>query len=168
MTEDANWPANLNELLDLIDQQWSALMETIAPLTDQQITAAPPGAWSVKDNLAHVAAWERFLLLHHLQGQPPHQVLDIEAEVFEALDEDAQNALIFARRKDRSVEEVLEELERTHAEVLTHLQRITFADLMQPCYADDPTNRPLIDAVAGNTYEHYQEHRISIAELIGA
>lgn len=167
MENDANWPANMDDLLDLVDKEWSALMGAIAFLTDQQITAALPGAWSVKDNLAHVAAWERFLLLHHLQGQPPHQVLDIDAAAFEALDEDGQNAIIYERRRDRSVEEVLEDLERTHEQVLSHLQHVTFADLMQPCYADDPTKRPLIDAVAGNTYEHYQEHRISIDELIG-
>jgi hypothetical protein len=173
MTEDANastgnWPKNMDELLDLIAQEWSALMETIAPLTDRQMTASPTGAWSVKDNLAHVAAWERFLLLHHLQGQPPHQVLGIEAAVFDALDEDGQNAIIYERRKDRSVEEVLEDLQRTHSQVLAQLHKVRFADLMRPPYADDPTNRPLMDVVAGNTYEHYQEHRITIDELIRA
>jgi hypothetical protein len=52
----------------------------------------------------------------------------------------------------------------THNQVLDALGPMTFADLMQPRFADDPEARPLINWVIGNTYDHYQEHRQTIQD----
>jgi hypothetical protein len=39
-----------------------------------------------------------------------------------------------------------------------------FADLMRPIRPHDP--RPVLAWVAGNTYEHYQEHRLAIQAML--
>ncbi len=172
MEEEANAPTssrpgNKNELLDCIQKEWSALMQSIATLTDEQMTTSRGGAWSVKDNLAHLAAWEQFLLQHHLGGQPPHHVLGVDAATFETLDEDGMNAVIYERHKDRSVEDVLDGLQRSHEQVLDKLEGMTFAELTRPRHADDPMQRPVMNWVISNTCEHYREHRVDIGAVLG-
>ena len=124
--------------------------------------APDAGGWSVKDNLAHLAAWEQFLLRYHLGGQPPDEAMGIDPATYERLDEDGLNAVIYVRNKDRSVEDVLKFLRRSHEEVVETLQQMTFDDLLQPRFADDPDKSPMLDWVIGNTYYHYHEHRRTI------
>jgi len=161
-----SWPEDADELLERIQKEWSALMHSIATVTAEQMTTSRAGGWSIKDNLAHLAVWEEFLLHHHLQGQPPHRVLHIDAATFERLDEDGLNAVIYEQHKDRSVDDVLGDLKRIHDQVVAKLEQMTFTELTQPHYADDPTERPMMDSVIGNTYEHYQEHRVVIEAII--
>jgi hypothetical protein len=157
-------PKDKAELLARIDQEWTALRELIDSLTPKQMTEAVPGSWSVKDHLVHLTTWEQFLLRYHLGQEPPHIVLGVEAEKFEGLDEDGMNALIYERSQNRPLEDVLESLGQSHIQVLDALGPMTFADLMQPRYADDPEARPLINWVIGNTYDHYREHRQTVQE----
>jgi hypothetical protein len=158
-------PKDKAELLARIDQEWTALRELIDSLTPKQMTEAVPGSWSVKDHLVHLTTWEQFLLRYHIGQEPPHIVMGVEAETFEGLDEDGMNALIYERSQNRPLEDVLESLGQSHIQVLDALGPMTFADLMQPRYADDPEARPLINWVIGNTYDHYREHRQTIQSL---
>jgi hypothetical protein len=99
------------------------------------------------------------MLLHYLQGLAPHAAMQIDQARFERLDEDGINAILYERNRNRSITDILDDLHRTHAQVLAALEPMTYDDLMKPLYADDPQKRPLIGWVIGNTYEHYQEHR---------
>jgi len=161
-TNDPTLPRDKTDLVERIQREWSALMRAIEELTPEQMSAPMSGGWSVKDNLAHLAAWEQFLVHHHLKGQPPHQAMQMDAETFERLDETAINAMIRERNRHRAVADVLADLQRSHAQVLQALEPMSFDDLMQPHYPDDPERRPLIGWVIGNTYEHYTEHRQNI------
>jgi hypothetical protein len=158
-------PKDKAELLARIDQEWTALRELIDSLTPKQMTEAVPGSWSVKDHLVHLTTWEQFLLRYHLGQEPPHIVMGVEEETFEGLDEDGMNALIYERSQNRPLEDVLDSFGQSHTLVLDALGPMTFADLMQPRYADDPEARPLINWVIGNTYDHYREHRQTIQSL---
>ena len=155
-------PQDKVELLTRIESEWRALMAAIERLTPQQMTTSDAGGWSPKDNLAHLAAWERWLARYHLGGEAPHDVLELDEESFNHLDETAINALIFQRNKDRSVEMTLADLHDAHRQVLTQLDGLTFGEVMSPRYDDDPEQRPLLDWVISNTYEHFQEHRRTI------
>ena len=154
-------PKDKAELMAHIEREWAALLQTMDKITPEQMTTPDAGGWSPKDNLAHVAVWEQFMLLCHLQGQPPHQALQIDEATLERLDQDGVNQVLFERNRLRPREDVLEELQQSHAQVLTTLEQMTFADLMQP-YSDDPQGRPLIIWVMGNTCEHYQKHQQTI------
>jgi hypothetical protein len=166
--EAAAWlPKDKADLLARIQREWSALMQTIEALTAEQMTIPGTGSWSVKDNLAHLAAWEQFMLRCHLQGEPPHETLHIDKATFEGLDEDGENAILYERDKDRPAADVVDGLKRSHEQITAALELIPFADLMKPHYADDPEQRPLISWVIGNTYDHYQEHRRAIEAIVG-
>ncbi len=163
---DTSIPRDGADLKARIDAAWTALLATVEPLTAEQMSRHSAGAWSVKDNLAHLAEWEQFMLGYHLRGEPPHAVMQMDRATFEQLDEDGINAVLYNRNKDRPAAEVLEGLKRSHAQVMSVLQQTSFADLMKPHFPDDPQRRPLLNWVAGNTYEHYAEHRAGIEKII--
>ena len=104
----------------------------------------------------------------HLQGQPPHTVLQIDEKQFKQLDENGLNAVLYQRSKDQSVADVLAGLQRSHAQVVADLERWSYEDLMKPHYPDDPEANPLMNWVVGNTYEHYQEHLANIQKAMKA
>jgi hypothetical protein len=158
-------PQDKAELIALIADEWMALLQIIDKTTPDQMTTPDVGGWSPKDNLAHLAAWEGFMIRRYLQGQPPHEAIQIEKATLEHLEEDDINQILFERNRLRSVDDVLQELQQTHATLLDTLEQMTFADLMQPI-SEDAQHRPLIIWVMGNTYQHYREHRETMQAMI--
>ncbi len=159
-------PGDKVALIARIQHEWAALQQAIAQLNPAQMNKPDAGGWSIKDNLAHLSSWENFLRLYHLQGQLPHEVLQLDKQTFEQLDENGLNQILFQRHQVRSVDDVLADLERTHVLLLADLEQLSYNDLIQPRYPDDPEARPLLGWVIGNTYEHYQEHRTTIQKFI--
>lgn len=158
-------PVNKEELMDHIRQEWDALERAVAAVSTEGMHRRDSGGWAVKDNLAHLADWERYLRLRHLQGQPPYEVLGVDQDTYRKLDEDGENAILFERNKDRSLNDILEGLRTGHAQVLRDLEEMPFSRMMEQAYPDDELARPLLAWIAGDTYEHYREHRASIEKL---
>lgn len=159
-------PANKAELFAWIEAEWQALHRAVQPLNEQDMSVSDEGGWSVKDNLAHLAEWERYLVLNHLRRVPPYEVFDIEPEVYARLKEEDINAILFERNRDRSMEDIVAFLGETHALVMEELSSWKFEDLSQPRFEEDVEKRPVGLFVAGNTYLHYREHRKSIETLL--
>jgi len=160
-------PKDKADLMERIQREWSALTQAMDKLSDEQMSVPGTGSWSIKDNLAHLAAWEQFMLLVHLQGHPSHEAMQVDEATLERLDEDGLNAILYERNRHHSVADVVSDLYRSHEQVWAALEQMTYADLMKPRYADDPEARPVIGWVIGNTYEHYQEHRRAIQAIVG-
>ncbi|MDE3090931.1 MAG: ClbS/DfsB family four-helix bundle protein [Chloroflexota bacterium] len=158
-------PRNKNELMERIAREWDALQRAFAGLNDMQMSTPDAGGWSVKDNLAHLAEWERFLRLHYLHDQPPHEVMGVDQATWDKVDENGLNAILFERNRNHAASEIVAALRDSHAQTLDELERLSYDDLMKPRDADDPQKRPLIGWVIGNTYEHYREHCASIEKI---
>jgi uncharacterized protein (TIGR03083 family) len=158
-------PRDKAELMDRIQREWTALQRAIAGLSEVQMSVPDAGGWSIKDNLAHLSAWENFMRQHYLHLLPPHEVMGIDEETFKQADENVLNAILFQRNKDRSVADVLAELRHSHEQVLADLDQMSFADLMKPRSVDDPEARLLLEGVVNNTCDHYLEHRITIEKV---
>jgi len=157
-------PQDKADLLERIQAEWSALLRCIEPLSEAQLTRPGPGGWSVKDNLAHLTAWEQFMLRHYLHGQPAHAAMQMDAATYAGLDEDGLNAVLHERGRGRAVADVLADLHGTHQQVVATLEGTAFAELMHPL-AGDVQGRPVLAWVTGNTYEHYYEHRLTIQAM---
>ncbi len=169
MTE-ASVPRDKADLLARIASAWKVLIATVEPLTTEQTNAQGAGAWSVKDNLAHLAEWEQLLVGYHIKGEPPYAVIGIDETTFVKVDDqgiDAVNDLLYRRDKDRPAQDILDALKRSHAQVLQALQSIAWEDLMKPSHPEDQEQRPLLLEVIGNTYDHYAEHQAAIEKIIG-
>ena len=159
-------PKDKTELLGRIQREYNLLLQTVQKLSPEQATRLGSSGWSVKDNLAHLAAWEQLMLRSYLGGQPQHELLEMDEEQFAKLDEDGINAVFHERNKDFPPEEVLRGLEQSHTQVIETLENIPFEELLQVRYPEDPEQRPILDWVIGNTYEHYREHRRYIEEIL--
>lgn len=152
-------PKDTSELLAVIEKEWQALMRVVERLTPEQMTTPDAGGWSPKDNLAHLAAWMRYMKDSYLNKMPAHEAMDIEPEKFKQLDENGINAVLFERNRERPVLDVLEGLNLTYVDVMDTLKMMPFADLMKPLRESGPDKRLVIESVLGNTSEHFAEHR---------
>jgi hypothetical protein len=161
---DDRLPSSKEELLERIQFAWTDLGAVIAALPAEVLAAPGPTGWSVKDNLAHVAAWEQVMLRHYLRREPAHEVLGVDEARLPGLDEDGINQILHERHQDRPASEVLDEFHRSHEQVVRALEGMAWDDLTAP-NPGDQERRPLLEWVVGNTYDHYDEHRDNIIRL---
>jgi hypothetical protein len=159
-------PGDKEELLARIRREWDALELVVEQLGPEQMAVPGEEGWSIKDNLAHLAAWERFLHLHYLGAMAAHEAMAIDEEAYQGIDEDGLNAILFQRNRQRSSREVLVEFRQTHEQAMAYLERLPFEDLLKPRLAGDPESGALLRSVSGNTYEHFLEHRLTIESMI--
>ena len=158
-------PKDKAELLARIAQEWNVLEKAFTGLKDAQMSVPDAGGWSIKDNLAHLAAWEHFLHFCYLQKKPAHEVMGIDEKTFKQLDENGTNAILYQRNKDRPVADVLAGARKEHAGLVAALEKMSFDQMMQPLDPEDAQKRPLIGWIIGNTYDHYREHRATIEKF---
>lgn len=105
------------ELLTLLDGMDEAALERPGLL----------GVWSVKNVLAHLAAWEDWVV----QALPVRMATGTTPPAFRArvADEDQFNALEVAERAELTPSEQLMELERVRAELLRYVHTLPPAEL---------------------------------------
>ena len=162
-------PRNKTELMDRIDRSWSVLEQASRAGEAQLTTPGGPDGWSIKDHLAHVAAWEHSLLAL-LEGRDRAAAIGLDAATYAATDTDGRNALIHERHKDRPLPDVLDYFRQTHDQLLAALAPLTDDDLHKPYshyQPDDPPHNPdpVVYWIAGNTYGHYEEHAAAVRAL---
>ena len=162
MSDQPEYPKTKEELFAKIEEEWAALMDVVTKLDERQLSTPDAGGWTPKDNLAHLTEWMNILLGYHMDGRPAHEVMGVAPEVVEGWDFDKINAVLVERNKNRSTEEVLDELKTVYARVMDRLNSTPFEVLLQPRHSDDPQSYPLLASVAGDTYEHFAEHREAI------
>ena len=166
MTTYTDLPQNKAELMKWVNHEWAELVRIIEPLTDDQMNRLGANGWSIKDNLAHITEWEKFMLLSCFQNIPAHQIVGVDKEGYQQDDEHAWNETFLQRNRDRLLVDVLADFHATHEQVLVELDQASFTDLQEKIYFDDPEARSLLCWVRYNTYDHYQEHRITIEKFI--
>ena len=107
------------QLVEKMERAWGKLTESYAELpAERMVAAGVVGEWSVKDVLAHVTTWEEEALTHlpHiLAGETPPRYSVTYGGV------DAFNALMTERKRDLSLDEVLRQLEETHARIMAYV-----------------------------------------------
>ncbi len=161
MTEE--WiPENKLELMSVIKREWGLLMDVVARLDEKQMTTPDAGGWTPKDNLAHLSEWMKAMMGHHIDKRPAYEVMNIPEEATKGWDMEVINPILFARNKDRSPQDVVDELRRTYDQVIARLEAMSFDELMAPRHKDDPEKRPLLMWVIGDTSDHFAEHRATI------
>ena len=121
LAQYAQAPASKEELLAQIDREWGALQSFVGR-HGTRLEVPDAGGWSVKDNLAHLAAWERYLVRRVLQGQSAASAFGMDRATLESLEIDDLNAVILERSRQRSLEEVLEDAEQIHLEVVEQIE----------------------------------------------
>jgi hypothetical protein len=163
MTDEADtYPTDPEILHSRIHEEWEALAAVIAALDEPRMVRRDEGEWSVKDILAHIAAWEKYLIVNQFLGVPEAEALCVAPEVIERADEDEVNAILFERNRERTLADVQSDWYETHRWLMSELAKLDEERLKQEtlCFGVQP--RPLAQWVVFNTYEHYADHRRSI------
>ncbi len=161
---DDETPTTVAELTARIEAGWEALQAAVGRLTEDQLTGPRSSdGWTVKDHLAHIAAWERSAVAI-LTGHPRHEALGVDEVLFESGSFDAINSAVQSRSASHSLEAVQTELADVHQTLLAVLAGVGDQDLLAPYEQFQPDadgqrgELPMVNWIVGNTYGHYQEH----------
>jgi hypothetical protein len=155
-------------LMDTIQKEYAQFESLIAPLTEAQLCKVPfEGEWSIKDIMAHIAAWEQLCtkwLAESVRGETPNPSERNDME---------SNYRIYRDNRDRPLKEIQELFKYTHKQFL-HQVDILFQTLTEEdinvsdrfAWTESWPGSSLIAAIADNSYEHYYDHTQQIRNWI--
>lgn len=155
-------PPTKSELLAAIQESRAELEELLAELTpEEMLRPGVNGEWSVKDTLAHIAAWERLAAdrIRAAQRGSEPQFPPMKGERFV----DAFNAEVFAKFRDTPLQDVLREFEEAHREILETIEQLDESLLHARLPFDWAENLTYQVLISANTHWHYPEHTEAIA-----
>ena len=158
-----------NAEIEPIEKGWRELVTLVDSLGHDGLELKGSGRWAVKDHLQHIAAWE-LSLLGLLDGEDRLTAMGIPGA---ADDTDAINEAVWLAHRHSTADQALAFSRESHDRLMRRLGAMSDADLRrsynhyQPNDPRDPNDdRPAVDWVAGNTYEHYAEHIEWINQLV--
>jgi hypothetical protein len=155
------------ELLKLVRSARQRFEATLAKVPKERMDE--PGVeaqWSVKDILAHIAAWERRMV--QWAGETVRGIVPARASITEE-DLDRINEQIYLENRDRPPAEILTEFQESYTQVLGTVEETSEEDLIDAQRFEWRAGEPLWLMVAANTFWHYEEHGRAIhAWLEGA
>ena len=149
-------PADKAELLAMIQTGYEQLDALLATLRAEQMTIpGVNGSWSIKDNLAHLSAWQSYQAAR-IEGvlagtEPPPLASGLE-------DEDVINEDLYQQHKDRPLPDVLAEFRASYQRVLAATEALSWEALNAPFPWDDG-GAPVGGYTLGNTSGHYALHQ---------
>ncbi len=158
-----------NSVIQPIERSWHELNTLVESLGPTGLSIVGADGWAVKDHLIHIAAWEHSLIAL-LEGADRHSAMGVAPDVNET---DAVNAAVWSMHRSKTPEQAVDYFRQTHALLVKRLSTLSDADLQLPYNhfqpqepRDTDDNRPALDWVAGNTYDHYAEHIDWINQLV--
>jgi hypothetical protein len=137
------------------------LEETLSLLTHKQmLVPGVDGDWSVKDALAHISTWERWMICWTnslLVGDKP--------DTPEQWDIDLMNSRTYQLVKELPLAKILEEFHLSYLDSLFLIHNLSDEQLFT-VYPDTWPLGPLWTGIAANTIWHYKDHRIDITKWL--
>jgi len=155
------------EMMKTERERWEKL---VAMLEDEQmVEPGLEGKWSALDIVAHVTAYERWLVTwliaaaeNHLPDPSPMDESDVES----------RNAWIYEQNKGRPVHEVWKESQDVFVALVQQIEALDERDLWDPKRTNwfvKPywkESIPLWQCIAGDSYEHYHQHMPAIRKRL--
>ena len=151
-------PRNRLELIALVRSGRTELEATLTQLRSAQLLeAGTVHGWSAKDLLAHISAWDRWLLRWldlDAQGNPVDPPERIRSD--EQLDRFNERARVASQ--ECPLPEVVREFAASYGELLVRVESLGERDLFEAGRYPWLDGESLWQWVANNTYGHYEEH----------
>ncbi len=174
-THEAGTPATsqtIAAIIERIEQAKNALDQRLEQLSEEQLTTLrSEDGWTARDHLLHLAVWMNGLAAM-LRHEPRWEIMNVGDASGPAHSIDEINAIFQERYRDSSLPDVLAMYSNAHRQVLNELSTMDDADLQKPYAAYQPqeqrddANQPIVNWVAGNTYEHMDEHLGYIEQIL--
>ena len=145
------------ELVDLIDNIDATSLS--AP--------GPDGGWAIKDHLVHIGAWERWLLALFERRDK----LAAMGAAGAGKNVDDINAAVWEKHHHDTLEQARDYFDDSHRNLMAVLDTQSTEDFERPYKVffepaeGEAATQPVLEAVAANTYDHYDEHIGWIKEM---
>ncbi|SRR5579872_725112 len=148
--------------------EYAQFESVIAPLSEIQLCATPSeGEWSIKDIMAHIAAWEQ-ICTHWLdevvRGETPQPSERVDM---------GSNERIYREYQDRSLTEVEEFFLHAHQQFLNQVnvlvQTLSEENLNTShrfAWTEAWPGASIVAVIADNSYEHYSDHAQQVRNLL--
>jgi hypothetical protein len=150
-----------DEYVERADAAWRSLLEFVDALSpEQREEFRNADGWSVKDHIAHIAAWKRSFALW-VDGISGHEVLGVDEDLFRRDDLDRINVAILEINRHRPWRDVRIEAIAAHEAWLAKL-----AAQPESRLAANLGSHSLIDSIADLTWEHDEVHLAWIREML--
>ena len=163
MTEQVDKTSILKEM----STSYAALVDLLTPLDKTQyLTEGVIPEWSIKDILAHINSWHNRLLKildAALHNQKPSLTGPDTVEEMDKL-----NAQFYQENKTLPLDEVLADFHTSYQRIFDIVQAMPEEDLVNPHKFAWSKGTPLWQSIAGDTYEHYQEHTEQIQHWLAS
>lgn len=145
------------QLLERIHAEYATFTELLDNVSEEQMTMpGVNGDWSIKDILAHIAAWQHRLderLEAALEKREPTLSTNLTNEQM-----DIDNQRFYEEYKARPLKLVLEDFRAIYGKIVATVHELDTEDLLEPDRFPWMQGNPLWQLIAGDTYEHYEEH----------
>ena len=151
-----------DEIIDALEDTREKFLEALEDLSDEALQE--PGVfadWSIKDILYHISMWEAELvklLWQAAQGQHP-TTAHFSASPTPV---DQINADWLEKGRERPLELVWQDFEGVRKQTSRRVDAFSDEDLNDPQCFPWLHGRPLWEWVAGDSYEHEEEHLADI------
>jgi len=145
-----------DELIRRITEGYERIRRLIAGVDPVRLGTDPVfDGWTVKDLLAHIAAWQSITVtnLFRLERGQPLLYGRLDPQKLAEL-----NARLYAELKDWPLEKVLADLEGSYRQLINRISLLSEQELNDPRHFKQLRGRPLWRLIAENTWQHYEEH----------
>lgn len=150
---------NKSRLLESIKTGYAKFTEFLAQLSfDEMAQPRVTGKWSVKDIAVHISVHEQRMnqwMKDRLQGNDPESPQPYNMPAHEL---DKLNEQIYQENRNRSLEDILREFDEIHVETLKLVETVAEKDIFDVSRFRLHGGEPLWEAIAANTFWHYEEH----------
>ena len=148
-----------DELIQKIESEWDNLQASLDGLTEEQMhQPGVVGEWTIKDILAHITAWQTRLITTMFKAE--RGVTPETTEAGKTVDQ--MNEKFYREMKDRSFDQVWDDLDASYHQLLSRLESWKKQDLFDPKRFKWMKGDPFAAYIAGDSYEHYAEHAAQI------
>jgi hypothetical protein len=148
-------PLNKPQLFAAIQKEYTALEKFLAPLTAEQMAFAPaPGAWAVKDILAHLYEWQQ-MFFNWYEGGRRGENPAVPAPRYKWSQLPALNQHIYEKHQHLTPEQVLTLFRESHQKTVQFIENLSEADLTTPGLYKWMNQNTLMAYLNANTAAHY-------------
>lgn len=157
------------ELLARIQETWDSFSAYVNSLPDEQLSQpTDPAGWTAKDHITHLAVWVDGVS-GVMEGASRRERMGITPDAWQRWNYDEINGAIQQRYRHLSAPEAVTMLRDAHQRLVNNIESSSEEALRRPFRDYDPDTRrtdALIDAIVGNTIEHYPEHQEWMATIV--
>lgn len=175
MSEPSTRPGSKTELLQRMRagrEEWDALIAQIPDSARTEPVLA--GGWSVKDLIAHVAAYENWTAAQIRAANEGREPTDRELYGVEEMPDDSegwdldrQNAAIYARYKEIPLAGVMTFSSQAFVDLVAAVEAVPDEDIARTGAQTWTGGTTLLEIIPGQCYAHYDQHADELRSISG-